>query len=77
MANYIQKLGTVVLLLVPTANSYATSTPFYQRPLNRKIEAPEYNLPLDIDALPEIIQAAELQKDIEALKLQEPTKKIR
>jgi hypothetical protein len=66
MKNYISKLGIAVLLLVPTTNSYATSNPFYQRPINRKIEAPAYNFPLEIFVkTPDVPE--ELQKDLENL----------
>ena len=75
MANYISKLGAAVLLLVPT-NSYATSTPFYQRQVNRQIEVPEYNLPLNIFvATPEV--PAELQRPTKGIeKVLSNSKKI-
>jgi len=66
MVNYISKLGIAILLLVPTTNSYATSTPFYQRPINRQIEAPAYNFPLEI-----FISTPEVSGEI-----QKPTKSI-
>ncbi len=65
MANYISKLGTAILLLVPT-NSYATSTPFYQRHASRQIESPANNFPLEI-----FISTPEIPEE-----LQKPTKSI-
>lgn len=49
MANYIQRAGMVLLALIPASDTLATSVPMHLRPAYRKIDHPEYGLPLNFE----------------------------